>query len=346
MTRNEAERWALIIAFFRAFPDILQDMFESGDCEFKNSLMTRLVMRARARNAVTFIYACRGFGKTTGTIASRCTAGILWPGEITGYYAPVEKQSAPLAGKAFATYERNCPYLASHWKRTSDARQHFRIETRRGSKLIMDIDRGMDTSCVVAEECGQEDKNPFNWEEFNQIVLGTNRKQYNRFGRPDPGHLDFQEHYITSATRRQNEAYSVCRKIRAEMAAGERSFAVWIPWQVPVLCRMKPFGYYEKLRKRLTAEQFMRECESVCTGSTENPLIRDEALQGARRLKCMEQRHCGEKETQYILGYDVSYRDSAGNALILKRPSFAARYPICAKNTPPEAGWKRRYPAR
>ena len=315
MTREDAQRWALIIAFFRAFPDILLDMFESDDCEFRNSLMTRLVLRARARNAVTFIYACRGFGKTTGTIASRCTAGILWPGEITGYYAPVEKQSAPLAGKAFATYERNWPYLASHWKRTSDARQHFRIETRHGSRLIMDIDRGMDTSCVVAEECGQEDKNPFNWEEFNQIVLGTNRKQYNRFGRPDPTHLDFQEHYITSATRRQNEAYAVCRKIRQEMAADERAFALWIPWQVPVLCRMKPFGYYEKLRKRLTAEQFMRECESICTGSTENPLIRDEALQGARCLKCMEEKHGGGKDTRYILGYDVSYRDAAGNAL-------------------------------
>lgn len=313
--RYATEQWAILISFFRWYPDILEDICAGANCEYENSLMGRVTKRYLARYQTTFTYATRGYGKTTDIVSDKCNKGILFPGEVTGYYAPVEKQAAPLASKAFAGYERNYPILAHHWKVNSDSKEYFKISTPNGSKFIMDIDRGMDTSGVVAEECGQEDKNPFNWDEFNQIVLGTNRKQYYVNGKPDKTHIDFQEHYITSASRKENEAFQVCMKARKEMQDGESAFATFIPWQVPVLCRMKPYGYYKNLKRRLTAEQFMRECESKCTGSSQNPIIRDNVLQAAKRIMVMEDKHCGDPDCNYVIGYDVSSRDIAGNAL-------------------------------
>lgn len=307
--------WALLISFFRWYPDILEDICEGEHPEYHNSLMNRVTKRYMARNAETFTYASRGYGKTTAIVSDKCNKGILWPGEITGYYAPVEKQAAPLASKAFASYERNYPLLAAHWDRDSDAREHFKISTKCGSKFLMDIDRGIDTSGVVAEECGQEDKTPFNFSEFNQIVLGTNRLDHKVNGLPDPNHVDGQIHYITSSSRKENEAFSTYLEIRKEMLAGGSAYALCIPWQVAVLCRMKPFGYYKMLQKKLTSEQFMRECESKCTGSIENPIIKDSVIEEAKKIVCMEDKHCGDSETFYILGYDVSSRDHAGNAL-------------------------------
>ena len=309
------KEFALIISFFRWYPDILEDIAEGERAEYSNSLMNRVTKRYMARYAETFTYACRGYGKTTCIVSDKCNKGILWPGEITAYYAPVEKQAAPLASKAFAGYERNTPLLAAHWEKNSDAREHFKISTKNGSKFIMDIDRGIDTSGVVAEECGQEDKTPFNFSEFNQIVLGTNRLDHKVNGVSDPTHIDSQIHYITSASRKENEAFAVCRDIRTAMMNGDSAYALWIPWQVPVLCRMKRLSYYRMLKKKQTAEEFMRECESRCTGSVENPIIKDSVLQEARTVLCMEDRHCGDPEAFYIIGYDVSSRDHAGNAL-------------------------------
>ena len=168
---------------------------------------------------------------------------------------------------------------------------------------------------MVAEECAQEDKNPFNWTDFNQIVLGTNRLDHKANGVSVPSHIDSQIHYISSCSRQENESYSVYKSVRQEMMEGGSAFALSIPWQVPVLCRMKKMSYYQMLRKRLTAEQFDRECNSHCTGSAENPIVRDNVVRESRNLMTMEDKHCGNPEAFYILGYDVSSRDHGGNAL-------------------------------
>ena len=310
------ECWALLISFFRWYPDIMEDLLEADNKEFSNSLVNRVMKRAMARYQETFTTGCRGLGKTTVVVSDKCNKGILWPGEITGYYAPVEKQAAPLASKAFATYQRNTPILADHWIKNNDAQTTFKLSTPLGSKFIMSIDRGIDTSGVIAEECAQEDKNPFNFADFNQIVLGTNRLSYKVNGLDDPTHIDSQIHYITSATRKENEAYPVYTNLRRAMKNGESAFAMSVPWQVPVLARMKSFSYYQMLKKKLTSEQFMRECESKWTGSIENPIIRDDVLMGSRKLKVMEEKHCGDPDCFYIIGYDVSSRDVQGNAMI------------------------------
>lgn len=309
------ECWALLISFFRFYPDILEDICRGENPEFSNSIVNRVMKRYMARYQETFTTGSRGIGKTTTVVADKCDKGILWPGEITGYYAPVMAQAAPLASKAYATYQRNVPLLAAHYTKNQDGRDRFKVTTPLGSQFIMDIDRGIDTSGVVAEECAQEDKNPFNWTDFNQIVLGTNRLTYKVNGQDDTTHVDSQIHYITSATRKENEAYPVYMNIRRAMMAGENAYAISLPWQVPVLARMKSVSYYRMLRKKLTSEQFMRECEAKWTGSIENPIIRDDVLVASRKLTVMEDKHCGDPECFYIIGYDVSSRDINGNAM-------------------------------
>lgn len=274
-----------------------------------------MMKRYMARSQESFTTGSRGLGKTTVIVSYKGDAGIMWPGEITGYYAPAENQAAPLASKAFATYQRNTAILANHWVKNHDSADRFKITTPNGSQFTMNIDRGIDTSGVIAEECAQEDKNPFNFADFNQIVLGTNRLTYKVNGEDATYHINNQIHYITSATRKENEAFSVYSNMRKAMVEGDNVFAVSIPWQVAVLSRMKPLSYYKMLRKKLTAEQFMRECDSKWTGSIENPIIRDDVLAASRKLKVMEEKHCGDPECFYIIGYDVSSRDVAGNAM-------------------------------
>lgn len=309
------EQWAELIAFFRWFPDILEDLCEGENCEYHNSLIGRVIKRAMVRYHQSFIYGTRGLSKTTCVISAASNKGITYPGEVMAYYAPAEKQAAKIASEAFHTYANNYPYLARHWKVNSDAAESFKISTEFGSALEIDIDRGRNTHSVIGEECGQEDQTPFNWALFNQVVKATNRKQYMVNGKADKSHRDLAETYITSASRKQNPAFAKCRKIRQKMFSGESAFAMWVPWQVPVLCKMKPYEYYANLKDDLTAEEFMRECEAKCTGSVQNPILQDAVLESAKKILCMEDRHCGDREAFYVLGYDVSQRDVAGNAL-------------------------------
>lgn len=78
---------------------------------------------------------------------------------------------------------------------------------------------------------------------------------------------------------------------------------------------MKSSNYYNMLRKKLSSEQFMRECETHCTGASENPIIKDSVHAASRKVKVMEDKHSGEPDAMYIIGYDVSSRDASGNAL-------------------------------
>ena len=262
-----------------------------------------------------FFYASRGTGKTTCIVADRCIKGIMWPGEIIGYYAPTDTQAAPIASKAFATFQRNTPLLADLWDKPRDSKANFLLTTPHGSQFNMKIERGVDTSSLIAEECGQEEKNPFEWDNFNQIVLPTNRKEYKVNGVNPKGAINLQVIYITSASRKENTAFSTCMAIRDDMRNSGRSFACWIPWQAVVLSRMKSLAYYRNLKRQLTSDQFARECESKCTVSVTNPIVKDSDLQASRTVKLMEDRHCGDKECFYILGYDVSSRDISGNAM-------------------------------
>lgn len=309
------KEWALLISFFRWYPDILEDICESERPEYRNGLMNRVSKRYMARYTETFTGATRGYGKTTCIVSDKCNKGILWPGEITGYYAPSEAQAAPLASKAYQSYMRNVPLLAEHWDVNSDSKTSFKVSTRAGSKFIMDIDRGIDTSGVVAEECAQEDGTTvFDFATFNQIVLGTNRLQHMVNGEADLTHVDNQIHYITSSTRKDNPAFTEYLKIRQKMMDGESAYALSIPWQVPVLLRMKTMSYYKMLKSKQTAEEFMRECDTRWTGNVANPVLADKYVQKARTLKIMEDRHGGDSDVQYFIGNDISYRTNEGNA--------------------------------
>lgn len=310
------EYWALLIAFFRYYPDYLEDITESPNCKYHNSLIGRIMRRAMVRYQQSFIFGSRGTTKTSAVISAASNKGALYPGEVMAYYGPSNKQTAKIASEAWHEYEYNYPYLAKHWVVNNDAKDSFKISTTEGSAFEMSIDRGRNTHCVIGEECGQEDgAEPFDWSAFNQIVKATNRLQHLINGVPDPSHQDLAEIYITSASSKGNPAFDMYIKIRKKMADGENAFACAIPWQVPVLCRVRTYEYYDRLRDSLSREEFMRECESKCTGSVDNPVLKDQYVQDAKTLSVMEDRHCGDPSVRYYLGYDVSYRQRNGNAM-------------------------------
>lgn len=315
-SKKENKRaWALLISYFRWYPDRLLALCQSDDADFAQQFIQALIWRVDARYKETFITGSRGLSKTFTKMAGAQTEMLLWPGEKIRYFAPALNQAADLAKSAFEQVSKNYPALTSQVIIRVAGKDDFALVTDAKSEFKITTKRGDTCSQVIAEECAQEDDTPFDWDRYKAIVDATNRRPHIVNGLRDPNHINFKKHYITSASSQQNESFKYRCDIFNEMIAGESAFAIDIPWTVSVLSGIRDYEYFKGLRKGMTPEQWLRECESIYTGAAKDPVISDAALVSSQVLKVMEDRHCGDPDCIYIIGYDVSHESGANHAM-------------------------------
>ena len=311
----ENDSWALLISYWRWYPDALCDLLRSPEADYANEeLIQRVMMRAFARYQNVDITGCRGLTKTNTKFKQKLVWNILWPGTKSSYYGPSYKQMASIGSKTYRQLEHDYPALTKHYCVDSESTDKFEISTPFKSTFSISAYRGDNISDVTAEEYAQEEQPAFDYEEYKRVVLPAVRLQHMVGGEPDPTYILYQKHSITSAGRKQNHAYQTRCKNRRAMIQGDSAFTADIPWHVVVLSLMRPYEWAENLKEELTPEEWLREMEARYTGADENPVIRDEVLTESRNLMVMENRHCGDPAVIYIIGYDVSYEDGARNA--------------------------------
>lgn len=322
-TSFENEWWAFLIWTFRWFPDKLLDLCRDEHADFKTEeLMQRVMMRVYARYGDVSFTGTRGITKTNTKLKYALVNGLVWPGTQSAYYGPSYKQMATIGSKTYRQIESDYPALCKQWKVTADSKDDFKIETEGGSAFYISAMRGDNIHDVTAEEFAQEEAPAFDFGEYTTVVLPAVRLQHSVNGAPDSNFVAYKSHTITSAGRKQNDAFSVrCENMKA-MQNGESAFAYDMSWETVVLQQMRPYSWVQKLKKQLTPERWMREMESRYTGADEFPVISDETLTESRCLLTMERQHIckylGSKvdpqDVTYVVGYDVSYEDAAKNA--------------------------------
>lgn len=313
-----SESAAFIISFFRWYPDYLCDIFRSPNAKYKLQLPQRIMMRILARYRKTYITGVRGLTKTYVVILESMAEGILYPGKVMRYVAPNQKQAAALATKAFHDIEKDYPILTSMWNIKNDREDMFRIETSYGSQFTMYAPRGDTADEVIGEECGQEGEQPFPMEAFEADIIPVVRGVRMVNGKLDPIHINQKHIHVGNACSRQNKAYTKLRQdcLRAMLydENKQEGYVVDISWITALLGTLRDITYFKDLKASLTHENWLRECCGRYTGNTENPLLSDEILSRSRKIKSMENKHCGIPEVIYIVSHDVSYESGAKNA--------------------------------
>lgn len=316
------EGMALLISFMRWYPDFLFDLYRAEDAEYNLTLPQRAIMRAKARNQYCDITGCRGLTKTYSTLGEELHEELLWPGEKCAYNGPSLTQTAKIVSDAFRALERNYPGLIKQFTVEAESKDKFVLTTPYGSRFTIEQYRGGNFHKSVAEEAAQEEPPKFDYEEYTRITLPAVREVYRYGGRADKSYILFKQHAITSAGRRQSDVYADRCRHFAMMERGEKAFVADLPFEVVLLSQMRPVAWAEKYRSALSPEDWMREFESIWTGSDSNPVVRDSVLHESRCLLAMEEHHCCKdrdnkleaSEVFYIVGYDVSYADGAKNA--------------------------------
>ncbi len=319
---NLGEGLPYLIALFRWFPDFFLDLFHSETADYDLSFIQRIFLRINANYQYVDITACRGATKSYCRQAGGYVDGLMWPGETTAVVGPSLVQTAKIASDIHKQVENNYPGLTRVWDVETDTKDRFVISTKYGSKVSIDNKRGVTVFRSTAEETAQEEKPPFDADHYKEVVIPAVRGEYKVNGRRCKAYISFKQQSITSAGRRQQYAYETRHNHRYMMARGESAYILDVPFDVILLNQMRPVSWAENIRNELTPAQWMREMESIYSGSDKNPIIRDEILTEARSLLMMEEHHCCKdrdnklkaEDVIYIVGYDVSYRDAKANA--------------------------------
>ena len=319
---NLGDGWPYLIALFRFFPDFFLDLFHDDEADFDLSFIQRVFLRINANYQYTDTTACRGATKSYCRQAGGYVDGLMWPGEKTAVVGPSLKQTAKIANEIHKQIENNYKGMTDLYKVEGYGEDHFIVSTTYGTSISIDNKRGVTVWRATAEETAQEEKPPFDADAYKEVVIPAIRGEYKVNGRNCPAYISFRQQSITSAGRRQQYAYEARHIHRQMMARGESAYVIDVPFDVILLDQMRPVAWAEKIRNELTPAQWLREMESVYSGSDKNPIIRDEVLTESRSLLLMEEHHCCKdrdcklkpEDVIYIAGYDVSYRDAKGNA--------------------------------
>lgn len=325
--------WALLISFFRFYPDYLLDLLRSPNAPYRLELPQRIILRAQARYQTTYITGARGITKTFCVMAGKMLDGVLYPSERVRYYAPAQKQSATLASQAFNSVSQCYPLLASWWNKNNDRGDMFKITTDYGSEFTMYAPRGDNFHSVIGEEMAQEGEDGFDFNAFEEDVKKGHRLIRTVNGTKDRTRIQLKQSFISNASSRQNKAFSVYRATALKsMLFGDKyeGFCMDISWVSALLCNLRDIDYYKKERATSPKEVWQREMEVRYTGLGDNPMLTDEILSRSRTLKVMEKKHCGDNNVVYVVSHDVSYEEGQKNALcadvVWKCTRFTAEY--------------------
>ena len=313
----DPKAWGLLISFWRYYPDKFLDMMEGESTMYEIQPIQRMFMRANARYQMVFETASRGTTKTFCELGEKQTEGILYPGVDGQYGGPSKEQLASILSGVTEEIFNQWPGLRDYWAYQSNSRNSFELVSNEGSHIMIDIARGSTCNTIVAEEVAQSETKTtraFDHENFRKAILPAVRgiRMINKVR--DPFFPHYQRVYITSAGKTHNEAFEYRAPILRAMLRGDSAFCIDVPSEVAVLSKIREVKWRDNLKTELSAEDWMREMDSLWTGTSENPLIRDSVLTESKNLLTMEERHCGDPDVFYIIGYDISYVDGAKNA--------------------------------
>lgn len=308
---------ALLISFFRHYPDYLCDILRSPNAQYALQLPQRMMLRIITRYKDTYITGCRGLTKTYCILLGKMIKGILYPGVVMRYCAPNQKQAAQLATQAFHQIEKDYPILASYWNVRNDRADMFYITTNYGSEFSMYAPRGSNCSDTTAEEIGAEGKDAFDMDKYEADVLPTCRIIRTVNQHKDRTYINCQHSHISNACSKVNRAYSIHRnQVMKEMVYGDvgDGYVIDFSYITALMGGLRDINYVKDMKSKLSPLDWLREMCARYTGTGDNPLIPDETIAKSKRNMIAEYEHCGDMNAIYIVSHDVSYTEGSRRA--------------------------------
>ncbi|HHX67589.1 MAG TPA: DNA-packaging protein [Gallicola sp.] len=312
-------KWRELCSYFRYYPDKFLDFIQPEDAKIKLYFYQRIYLRIMFRYRKVFITATRGTSKSFLQNLAFVLLCIMYPRTKLFCCAPGKEQAARITQECLDDIFEFFPLLKEEVKIFKREKDYTKLVFYNGSKYdvvqMKDSSRGGRRFGGAIEEIGDK---KFDGDILNSVVIPLMaNSRVAMCGKVDPNEIHKREIYITTASPQQQFAYAKCKEIFNDMMNGDSAFCTGNSYELPCMYGQLDIDFVEEKKESPTYSilDFMREYESIYTGSDSDSLVSDEKLNKCRTLGIAEWEHCGDTKVQYVLAYDVSRSTGRENAL-------------------------------
>jgi hypothetical protein len=311
-------KWKEMCSYFRYYPDHFIDFISPPDSKVKLYFYQRVYLRIMMRYRKVYLTATRGTSKSFLENLCFVLKCIFYPGTKLFVTAPGKEQAAKISQDCLNDIFNFYPILRDEVKTFIESKDYTKLIFHNGSRYDVvqtrDSTRGGRRNGGAIEEIADE---KFNGDLLNSVVIPLMANdRIAMCGGTDPHEIHKSELYITTAGTQQRFAFQKMTEVYQDMINGKSAFSVGNSYELPCLHGQLDYDFVEELKESPTYSimDFMREYESIWTGSSSDSLVADDKLNDCRTLGIAEWEHCGDKDVEYVLAYDVARNEGDANA--------------------------------
>lgn len=311
-------KWKELCSYFRYYPDHFIDFIAPEDSKIKLYFYQRVYLRIMMRYRKVFVTATRGTSKSFLENLAFVLKCIFFPGTKLFITAPGKEQAAKISQDNLNDIFNYFPILRNEVKVFIESKDYTKLIFHNGSRYDVvqtkDSTRGGRRNGGAIEEISDE---KFNGDLLNSVVIPLMANdRIAMCGGTDPNEVHKSELYVTTAGTQQRFAFLKMMEVYQDMLNGKSAFNIGNSYELPAMHDQLDIDFVEELKESPTYSimDFMREYESVWTGSSSDSLVADDKLNDCRALGVAEWEHCGKSDVDYVLAYDVARNEGDANA--------------------------------
>ena len=313
------EKWRELCSYFRHYPDKFLDFISPPDAKISLYFYQRIYLRVMMRYRKVFITATRGTSKSYLQNLSFILRCIMYPRTKLFVTCVGKEQAAKISQDCIDDIFEHFPLLKGEVKTFIRSKDYTKLIFFNGARYdvvqMRDSTRGGRRNGGAIEEiCDKK----FDGDMLNSVVIPLMANdRLAMCGKVDPNENHKSELYITTASNQQHFAYQKMLEVYTDQLQGKSAFCIGNSYELPCMFGQLDIDFVEDLKESPTyaISDFMREYESVYTGSNSDNLVSEEKLNKARIVKCAEWEHCGDPNVEYVLSYDVAREEGNENAM-------------------------------
>lgn len=313
------EKWRELCSYFRHYPDKFLDFISPPDSKISLYFYQRIYLRIMMRYRKVFITATRGTSKSYLQNLSFILRCIMYPRTKLFVTCVGKEQAAKISQDCIDDIFEHFPLLKGEVKTFIRSKDYTKLIFFNGARYdvvqMRDSTRGGRRNGGAIEEiCDKK----FDGDMLNSVVIPLMANdRLAMCGKVDPNENHKSELYITTASNQQHFAYQKMLEVYTDQLQGKSAFCIGNSYELPCMFGQLDIDFVEDLKESPTyaISDFMREYESVYTGSNSDNLVSEEKLNKARIVKCAEWEHCGDSNVDYVLSYDVAREEGNENAM-------------------------------
>lgn len=311
-------KWKEMCSYFRYYPDHFIDFIKPEDSKMDLYFYQRVYLRIMMRYRKVFLTATRGTSKSFLENLAFVLRCIFYAGTKLFITAPGKEQAAKISQDNLNDIFNFFPILREEVSVFVESKDYTKLIFHNGSRYDVvqtrDSTRGGRRNGGAIEEISDE---KFNGDLLNSVVIPLMANdRIATCGGTDKNEIHKSELYVTTAGTQQRFAFFKMMEVYDDMLNGKSAFNIGNSYELPSMHGQLDIDFVEELKESPTYSimDFMREYESVWTGSSSDSLVADDKLNDSRVVGVAEWEHCGKHDVEYVLAYDVARNEGDANA--------------------------------